>query len=354
MAVSHTDSRQAPHLRANQGTRHDVRDECLALQHGACERRGVLGAEPLCDGRALVGEAVHRADGVGHDLGGDRAHVVVGHLRCPARLRRAGRPAAAALAAFDHRSLQRIGFRRCHRRCRHRCHGCLTRLGHRCRPRPNPLAASAAASRFASRSASSCRHFSSLSHWVRASAPMPPIRTSRGAAASVTSSADSPPPAMPPRSAVSARSAADTAGLGAAAGGGAGAAAGGASLGSSSVAAARPAFFFFLDFFEGTCALACSAASSVSSSSIAASALAARAACAACIASTAAADCRGTVCCRMRAAIAVWPLISANCTAVSPSLSSSSVLALARSSACTHATCPCSAACIRVVWPLTD
>jgi len=40
-----------------------------------------------------------------------------------------------------------------------------------------------------------------------------------------------------------------------------------------------------LDFFEGACALACSAASSASSAAIAASARASRAACAACVAS---------------------------------------------------------------------
>ena len=33
-----------------------VRDESLALQLGARLRRGVLGAEPLRDGRALVGD----------------------------------------------------------------------------------------------------------------------------------------------------------------------------------------------------------------------------------------------------------------------------------------------------------
>ena len=121
------------------------------------------------------------------------------------------------------------------------------------------LAASAAAACFASRSASSCAS-SSLLRRARASAPTPPSRTSRGAAASAASSADSPPPAMAARSAASARSAADAAGSGAAAGGGAEAAGGGASLGSSAAAAARPALFFFLDFFEGACALACSAA----------------------------------------------------------------------------------------------
>eukprot|EP00964_Phaeocystis_antarctica_P023538 scaffold13147_cov61-Phaeocystis_antarctica.AAC.1 len=127
---------------------------------GARERRGVLGAEPLRDGLALVGEAVRRADGVGHDFGCDWAHVVVGHLHCLVRLRRAGRPAAAALAATGHLLLQRVDFcrslccrlccrrqrrRRCRRHlsccCQHRCrcHGLLTCLGHRRRQRPNPL-----------------------------------------------------------------------------------------------------------------------------------------------------------------------------------------------------------------------
>eukprot|EP00964_Phaeocystis_antarctica_P072117 scaffold44064_cov70-Phaeocystis_antarctica.AAC.6 len=85
----------------------EIRDERLALQRGARDRRGVLGAQPLCDGRALVGEAIQRADWVGHDLGGDRANVVVRHLHCLARFRRAGRPAVAAPAAVSHRSLQR-------------------------------------------------------------------------------------------------------------------------------------------------------------------------------------------------------------------------------------------------------
>eukprot|EP00964_Phaeocystis_antarctica_P096271 scaffold62599_cov66-Phaeocystis_antarctica.AAC.11 len=52
----------------------EVRNERLGLQRGTRGWRGVLGAEPLRDGLALVGEPVHRADRVGHDLGGDRAH----------------------------------------------------------------------------------------------------------------------------------------------------------------------------------------------------------------------------------------------------------------------------------------
>eukprot|EP00964_Phaeocystis_antarctica_P126345 scaffold90061_cov66-Phaeocystis_antarctica.AAC.11 len=101
---------------------------------------------------------------------------------------------------------------------------------------------------------------------------------------------------------------------------------------------ARPAFFFFfLDFFERACPLACSASSSASSSSIAASARAACAACTACM------------CCRMSSAMAVWPWFSAHCRAVSPSSSISSVLALARSSACTHASSPPAEAIIRAV-----
>eukprot|EP00964_Phaeocystis_antarctica_P018708 scaffold10327_cov70-Phaeocystis_antarctica.AAC.1 len=116
---------------ADDAAKADVRNDLLALQRGTRARRGVLGAEPICDGRALVGEPVRCADGVGHDLGSDWAHEVVGHLRCPACLRRAGRPAAAALAAGGHRSLQRVGFRHRHCRRRHRLHSLLTRLGRR-------------------------------------------------------------------------------------------------------------------------------------------------------------------------------------------------------------------------------
>eukprot|EP00964_Phaeocystis_antarctica_P160815 scaffold132691_cov63-Phaeocystis_antarctica.AAC.1 len=134
---------------ADNAAKADVRNDRLVLQFGACGWRGVLGVEPLRDGRALVGEPIRRADGVGHDLGRDRAHVVVGHLCCLAHLRQAGRPAAAALAVFGHGSLQRFGLRRshcrrlprrrhCRRRCRRRCHGLLTRLRQRRRPRPNP------------------------------------------------------------------------------------------------------------------------------------------------------------------------------------------------------------------------
>ena len=61
-----------------------VRDERLALQRGTRLRRGVLGAEPLRDGRALIGEAVHCADGIGHDLGGDGA-VSYTHLTLPTK-----------------------------------------------------------------------------------------------------------------------------------------------------------------------------------------------------------------------------------------------------------------------------
>ena len=59
----------------------DIRDEPLAFQLGARGGRGIVGAEPLCDGRALVRETVERADGVGHDLGRDRTRVLVKHLR---------------------------------------------------------------------------------------------------------------------------------------------------------------------------------------------------------------------------------------------------------------------------------
>eukprot|EP00964_Phaeocystis_antarctica_P064098 scaffold38525_cov60-Phaeocystis_antarctica.AAC.2 len=64
--------RSAPHRQ--------VRDEHLTLQLGASEWRGVVGAEPLRDGRALVGEPVQRADGVGHDLGGDRTDASNVHV----------------------------------------------------------------------------------------------------------------------------------------------------------------------------------------------------------------------------------------------------------------------------------
>eukprot|EP00964_Phaeocystis_antarctica_P038213 scaffold21871_cov64-Phaeocystis_antarctica.AAC.2 len=97
------------------------------------------------------------------------------------------------------------------------------------------------------------------------------------------------------------------------------------------------------------CPLACSAASSASSSSIAASARAACTACPACTAcgATAAAGCGAAACCRMRAAVAVCLWISAYSRAVSPSSSSRSVLALARSRAFTHASCPPPAAPMR-------
>ena len=77
------------------------------------------------------------------------------------------------------------------------------------------------------------------------------------------------------------------------------------------------------------------------------------AACSACVAcgATAAACCGGAACCRMSFAMAVWPLFSAHCRTVRPLLSSSSVLALARSRACTHASCPLRAASIRAVRP---
>jgi hypothetical protein len=71
----------------------DVRDEPLAFQLGARGGRGVVGAEPLYYGRALVRETIERADGVGHDLGCDRTRVLVKHLRCH---RCASRPTATA------------------------------------------------------------------------------------------------------------------------------------------------------------------------------------------------------------------------------------------------------------------
>eukprot|EP00964_Phaeocystis_antarctica_P069949 scaffold42557_cov54-Phaeocystis_antarctica.AAC.3 len=61
----------------------------------------------------------------------------------------------------------------------------------------------------------------------------------------------------------------------------------------------------------------------------------------------AAAGCGG--CCRMSCAVAAWPWASAQCSAVRPPSPSSSVLALARSRACTHASCPWPAANIRAV-----
>ena len=70
----------------------DVRNEPLAFQLGARGGRNVVGAEPLRDGRALVREAVRRADGVGHDLGRDGALVLVEELHG------AGLPTAAASA----------------------------------------------------------------------------------------------------------------------------------------------------------------------------------------------------------------------------------------------------------------
>ena len=91
-------------------------NELLALQLEARRGRSVVGLEPLLDSAALVRVAVylsrqggqtveggmawprkegvtyvgqapratksaHRADGVDHDLGRDRAHVLVGHHR---------------------------------------------------------------------------------------------------------------------------------------------------------------------------------------------------------------------------------------------------------------------------------
>eukprot|EP00964_Phaeocystis_antarctica_P019301 scaffold10665_cov67-Phaeocystis_antarctica.AAC.4 len=356
----------------------EVRDECLALQRGARARRGVVGAEPLRDGRALVGEPIRRADGVGHDLGGDRADVVVGHLQCLARQCRASRPAAAAAAAASSsasataaasaaaaavaaaslaasRALHAAATRAASSAATSRARSAAARLAASCfasaSASASAFAARLAASCFASRWASCCAS-SSLSHRARASAPKPPSRTWRGTVASAASSAASLPPAMAARSAASAGSAADAAGWGAAEGGGAGAAACGAPFGSSPAASAWPAFFFFLDFFEETCPLACSAASPASSSSIAASARAAsaasaraaHAACVACIAcgakmaiapstteSTIQDQASGTTahkatprpserhdaCCRMSSAVAVWPLSSASCRALS-------------------------------------
>ena len=66
-------------------------------------------------------------------LGGDRSHVVVWHLRCLARLRRAGRPAAAALAAVGNSSLQNISL----------CLRCSSRFCHNRRSSRRPLPAAA-------------------------------------------------------------------------------------------------------------------------------------------------------------------------------------------------------------------
>eukprot|EP00964_Phaeocystis_antarctica_P140631 scaffold105500_cov60-Phaeocystis_antarctica.AAC.2 len=62
----------------------------------------------------------------------------------------------------------------------------------------------------------------------------------------------------------------------------------------------------------------------------------------------------GAACCRISCAVAMWPSVSAHCRAVSPWSSSSSVLALARSRAFTHAICPWLAARIRAVPPPKD
>mmetsp|Transcript_6471 Transcript_6471/g.15997 ORF Transcript_6471/g.15997 Transcript_6471/m.15997 type:complete len:214 (-) Transcript_6471:259-900(-) len=115
-----------------------ARDELLALELDARRGRGVVGLEPLLDGAALVRMAVGRVDGVGHDLGGDRAKVVVWHLHCLPRRRRRRRPVDASITANGHYLLQRVDYRR--RRCRfllpfcrrrRRGNGLLTRLGRR-------------------------------------------------------------------------------------------------------------------------------------------------------------------------------------------------------------------------------
>eukprot|EP00964_Phaeocystis_antarctica_P070875 scaffold43183_cov59-Phaeocystis_antarctica.AAC.4 len=222
------------------------------------------------------------------------------------------------------------------------------------------LAASAAASAVASHSASCCAS-SSLLRRARASAPPTPLAGTLGGAAS---SADSPPPAMAARSAASARSASDLTGFGAAAGGGTGAAAGGASLGSSPAAAARPVFlFFFLNCLGWACSLACSRASSAGRASqsigspiimmnpiIQPSAITLPPSSSTAHEAAPRPSERHS-CGRSRIAMAVWPLATAHCSAVRPLLSSSSVLASARSRACTHASYPSPAAIIRAVWP---
>eukprot|EP00964_Phaeocystis_antarctica_P045402 scaffold26128_cov71-Phaeocystis_antarctica.AAC.2 len=68
----------------------------------------------------------------------------------------------------------------------------------------------------------------------------------------------------------------------------------------------------------------------------------------------AAAGCGDAACCRRSSTMAVWPLSSAHCSAVWPPWSSSSVLALARSRACTHASGPKPAAIIRAVRPFSS
>eukprot|EP00964_Phaeocystis_antarctica_P096248 scaffold62591_cov58-Phaeocystis_antarctica.AAC.4 len=66
-------------------------------------------------------------------------------------------------------------------------------------------------------------------------------------------------------------------------------------------------------------------------------------------AGSAAAGCGGAACCRISSAMAVQPFISATCRAVRPCTSNSSVLALARSRAFTHVSCPLSVARVRAV-----
>eukprot|EP00964_Phaeocystis_antarctica_P010165 scaffold5570_cov69-Phaeocystis_antarctica.AAC.4 len=283
-----------------------------SASRGTRDRRGVLGAEPLCDGLALVGEPVRRADRVGHDLGdGPAAPLLPPSLSSviarsnASAFATAARVSSRAVDAAAARAPTCTAFSAASSRTRSAAATSRALDATTARSAAARLAASAAASCFASRSASCCAS-SSLSHRAWASAPMPPSRTSRGAASSATSSADSPPTAMAAFSAASARSAADAAGLGTAAGSGAGAAADGTSLDSPPGAVGRPALFFFLDFFERACPLACSAASSASSSPIAASA---RAVCAVCIAcgATAAADCGGAACGRVGSAVVVRP-----------------------------------------------
>ena len=72
----------------------EVRDEGLALQRASRVVSGevsLVRSHSVMASALVLGEAVQRADGVGHDLGGDRAHVVVGptsaaSLACPTDL----------------------------------------------------------------------------------------------------------------------------------------------------------------------------------------------------------------------------------------------------------------------------
>ena len=92
----------------------EVRDEGLALQRASRVVSGevsLVRSHSVMASALVLGEAVQRADGVGHDLGGDRAHVVVGPTSAASLAsdeRAAPFTVVAALAAVGHRSLQRV------------------------------------------------------------------------------------------------------------------------------------------------------------------------------------------------------------------------------------------------------